>query len=60
MIATVLRLVPIEYFVLPQTPGCIYLVMELCEGGDLATYIERSGGRVEESVARNFMRQIGN
>uniref|UniRef100_A0A453DJ43 Protein kinase domain-containing protein n=2 Tax=Aegilops tauschii subsp. strangulata TaxID=200361 RepID=A0A453DJ43_AEGTS len=42
-----------------QTPGCIYLVMELCEGGDLATYIERSGGRVEESVARNFMRQIG-
>uniref|UniRef100_A0A453DJ57 Protein kinase domain-containing protein n=1 Tax=Aegilops tauschii subsp. strangulata TaxID=200361 RepID=A0A453DJ57_AEGTS len=42
-----------------RTPGCIYLVMELCEGGDLATYIERSGGRVEESVARNFMRQIG-
>uniref|UniRef100_A0A453DJ54 Protein kinase domain-containing protein n=1 Tax=Aegilops tauschii subsp. strangulata TaxID=200361 RepID=A0A453DJ54_AEGTS len=42
----------------PGTPGCIYLVMELCEGGDLATYIERSGGRVEESVARNFMRQI--
>uniref|UniRef100_M8B9T4 Putative pentatricopeptide repeat-containing protein n=1 Tax=Aegilops tauschii TaxID=37682 RepID=M8B9T4_AEGTA len=33
--------------------------MELCEGGDLATYIQRSGGRVEESVARNFMRQIG-
>jgi serine/threonine-protein kinase ULK/ATG1 len=32
--------------------------MELCEGGDLASYIERSG-RVEERVARNFMRQIG-
>jgi serine/threonine protein kinase len=32
--------------------------MELCEGGDLASYIERSG-RVEEGVARNFMRQIG-
>ncbi|KAM3299158.1 hypothetical protein ACQJBY_040573 [Aegilops geniculata] len=42
-----------------RTPGCIYLVMELCEGGDLATYIQRTGGRVEESVARNFMRQIG-
>ncbi|VAH54799.1 unnamed protein product [Triticum turgidum subsp. durum] len=33
--------------------------MELCEGGDLATYIQRTGGRVEESVTRNFMRQIG-
>ncbi|XP_044318692.1 serine/threonine-protein kinase ATG1t-like [Triticum aestivum] len=42
-----------------RTPGCIYLVMELCEGGDLATYIQRTGGRVEESVTRNFMRQIG-
>ncbi|XP_051179925.1 serine/threonine-protein kinase ATG1t isoform X2 [Lolium perenne] len=41
-----------------QTQGCLYLVMELCEGGDLASYIERSG-RVEERVARNFMRQIG-
>ncbi|KAM0868858.1 hypothetical protein ACQ4PT_041035 [Festuca glaucescens] len=40
-----------------QTQGCLYLVMELCEGGDLASYIERSG-RVEERVARNFMRQI--
>ncbi|VAH54800.1 unnamed protein product [Triticum turgidum subsp. durum] len=43
-----------------RTPGCIYLVMELCEGGDLAAYIQRAGGRVEEGVARNFMRQIGN
>ncbi|XP_047067784.1 serine/threonine-protein kinase ATG1t-like isoform X2 [Lolium rigidum] len=45
-------------FILSQTQGCLYLVMELCEGGDLASYIERSG-RVEERVARNFMRQIG-
>ncbi|KAL5214012.1 hypothetical protein ABZP36_003164 [Zizania latifolia] len=41
-----------------QTPSSLYLVLELCEGGDLAAYIERIG-RVEESVARNFMRQIG-
>ncbi|KAF0908426.1 hypothetical protein E2562_025400 [Oryza meyeriana var. granulata] len=41
-----------------QTQSSLYLVLELCEGGDLAAYIERNG-RVEERVARNFMRQIG-
>ncbi|CAN6241484.1 unnamed protein product [Urochloa humidicola] len=41
-----------------QTQSCLYLVLELCEGGDLAAFIRRNG-RVEERVARNFMRQIG-
>ncbi|BAS91740.1 Os04g0686600 [Oryza sativa Japonica Group] len=42
-----------------QTQSNLYLVLELCEGGDLAAYIQRNG-RVEERVASNFMRQIGN
>uniref|UniRef100_A0A0E0KX34 Protein kinase domain-containing protein n=1 Tax=Oryza punctata TaxID=4537 RepID=A0A0E0KX34_ORYPU len=41
-----------------RTQSSLYLVLELCEGGDLAAYIQRNG-RVEERVARNFMRQIG-
>ncbi|KAL6651735.1 hypothetical protein ACP70R_010660 [Stipagrostis hirtigluma subsp. patula] len=41
-----------------QTPSCLYLVLELCEGGDLAGFIQRNG-RVDERVARNFMKQIG-
>ncbi|XP_052150812.1 serine/threonine-protein kinase ATG1t isoform X1 [Oryza glaberrima] len=41
-----------------QTQSNLYLVLELCEGGDLAAYIQRNG-RVEERVASNFMRQIG-
>uniref|UniRef100_A0A0D9ZSQ4 Protein kinase domain-containing protein n=1 Tax=Oryza glumipatula TaxID=40148 RepID=A0A0D9ZSQ4_9ORYZ len=40
-----------------QTQSNLYLVLELCEGGDLAAYIQRNG-RVEERVASNFMRQI--
>nr|XP_034588523.1 putative pentatricopeptide repeat-containing protein At3g15130 [Setaria viridis] len=41
-----------------QTQSCLYLVLELCEGGDLAAFICRNG-RVDERVARNFMKQIG-
>uniref|UniRef100_A0A0E0PG25 Protein kinase domain-containing protein n=1 Tax=Oryza rufipogon TaxID=4529 RepID=A0A0E0PG25_ORYRU len=41
-----------------ETQSNLYLVLELCEGGDLAAYIQRNG-RVEERVASNFMRQIG-
>ncbi|PUZ49614.1 hypothetical protein GQ55_7G340400 [Panicum hallii var. hallii] len=41
-----------------QTQSCLYLVLELCEGGDLAAFIRRNG-RVAERVARNFMKQIG-
>ncbi|CAM0901574.1 unnamed protein product [Alopecurus aequalis] len=53
------RLPPTDLvLILPQTQGCLHLVMDLCEGGDLASYIHRTG-RVEERVARNFMRQFG-
>ncbi|AQK47432.1 Serine/threonine-protein kinase ATG1t [Zea mays] len=41
-----------------QTQSCLYLVLELCEGGDLAAFIRRNGS-VDERVARNFMKQIG-
>jgi len=36
----------------------IYLVLEYCAGGDLAAYIQRHG-KVSETVARHFMRQLG-
>ncbi|KAL9252915.1 Serine/threonine-protein kinase ATG1a-like protein, partial [Drosera capensis] len=35
----------------------IYLVLEYCDGGDLASYIQRHG-QVSEDVARHFMRQL--
>ncbi|XP_066350136.1 serine/threonine-protein kinase ATG1t-like [Miscanthus floridulus] len=41
-----------------QTQSCLYLVLELIEGGDLAAFIRRNGS-VDERVARNFMKQIG-
>lgn len=41
-----------------QTEDKIYLVLEYCEGGDLAAYIHRHE-RVSEAVARHFMRQLG-
>ncbi|KAL7230360.1 hypothetical protein ACSBR2_008782 [Camellia fascicularis] len=41
-----------------QAEGCIFLVLEFCAGGDLASYI-RLHGRVQEQVARKFMQQLG-
>lgn len=35
----------------------IYLVLEYCDGGDLATYILRHG-KVSEDIARHFMREL--
>ncbi|WCJ22524.1 Serine/threonine-protein kinase ATG1a [Euphorbia peplus] len=40
-----------------QTEDKIFLVLEYCDGGDLADYINRRG-KVSEDVARHFMRQI--
>ncbi|XP_014521602.1 serine/threonine-protein kinase ATG1a isoform X2 [Vigna radiata var. radiata] len=40
-----------------QTNDRIYLVLEYCAGGDLAVYIQRHG-KVSETVARHFMRQL--
>jgi serine/threonine-protein kinase ULK/ATG1 len=42
-----------------QADDIIYLVLEYCDGGDLAAYIHRHGGKVSEAVARHFMRQLG-
>ncbi|CAN1353303.1 Serine/threonine-protein kinase ATG1a, partial [Linum perenne] len=36
----------------------IYLILEYCDGGDLAQYIHRHG-KVSELVARHFMKQLG-
>ncbi|KAJ6873128.1 serine/threonine-protein kinase ATG1a isoform X3 [Populus alba x Populus x berolinensis] len=40
-----------------ETEDRIFLVLEYCEGGDLAVYIQRHG-KVTEAVARHFMRQL--
>ncbi|XP_009335255.2 serine/threonine-protein kinase ATG1a isoform X2 [Pyrus x bretschneideri] len=40
-----------------ETEDRIYLVLEYCDGGDLADYIRRHG-KVSETVARHFMRQL--
>ncbi|QCE02473.1 unc51-like kinase [Vigna unguiculata] len=40
-----------------QANDRIYLVLEYCAGGDLAAYIQRHG-KVSETVARHFMRQL--
>ncbi|XP_015888950.3 serine/threonine-protein kinase ATG1a [Ziziphus jujuba] len=47
----------IRLFEAIQTPDKIYIVLEYCEGGDLAAYIHRHG-KVSEDVARHFMRQL--
>ncbi|XP_057997200.1 serine/threonine-protein kinase ATG1a isoform X1 [Hevea brasiliensis] len=40
-----------------ETDDRIFLVLEYCDGGDLAAYIHRHG-KVSEAVARHFMRQL--
>ncbi|XP_047319133.1 serine/threonine-protein kinase ATG1t [Impatiens glandulifera] len=41
-----------------KADGCVFLVLEFCAGGNLASYIKLHG-RVDEQLARNFMRQLG-
>ena len=41
-----------------QTEDRIYLVLEYCDGGDLAAYIHRLG-KVSQSLASHFIRQLG-
>ncbi|XP_006350993.1 serine/threonine-protein kinase ATG1t isoform X5 [Solanum tuberosum] len=48
----------IRLFDVFQAENSIFLVLEFCAGGDLAAYI-RDHGRVQECVARKFMKQIG-
>ncbi|KAH7578129.1 hypothetical protein JRO89_XS01G0344100 [Xanthoceras sorbifolium] len=40
-----------------ETKEKIYLILEYCDGGDLAAYLHRHG-KVSEAVARHFMRQL--
>ncbi|KAF9688025.1 hypothetical protein SADUNF_Sadunf02G0154100 [Salix dunnii] len=40
-----------------ETEDRIFLVLEYCDGGDLARYIRRYG-KVTEAVTRHFMRQL--
>ncbi|XVF33067.1 hypothetical protein REPUB_Repub17cG0136500 [Reevesia pubescens] len=47
----------IHFFEAIQTEDRIFLVLEYCDGGDLAAYIHRHG-KVSEEVARHFMRQL--
>ncbi|KAL5145898.1 Serine/threonine-protein kinase ATG1t [Glycine soja] len=42
-----------------QYDGCVYLVLEFCAGGNLASYIQNHG-RVHQQIARKFMQQLGN
>ncbi|XP_022774864.1 serine/threonine-protein kinase ATG1t isoform X2 [Durio zibethinus] len=41
-----------------QSESCLFLVLEFCAGGNLASYI-RHHGRVQEQLARRFMQQLG-
>eukprot|EP00256_Glycine_max_P062465 XP_014631939.1 serine/threonine-protein kinase ATG1t isoform X2 [Glycine max] len=41
-----------------QYDGCVYLVLEFCAGGNLASYIQNHG-RVHQQIARKFMQQLG-
>ncbi|KAF6163647.1 hypothetical protein GIB67_036107 [Kingdonia uniflora] len=41
-----------------EVERCIFLVLELCTGGNLASYIH-SHGRVEEQIAKRFAQQLG-
>ncbi|KAK6285883.1 hypothetical protein POUND7_012062 [Theobroma cacao] len=47
----------IQFFEAIETGDKIFLVLEYCDGGDLAAYIHRHG-KVSEEVARHFMRQL--
>ncbi|CAN1169490.1 Serine/threonine-protein kinase ATG1t [Linum perenne] len=41
-----------------QDEGSMFMVLEFCDGGDLAAYV-RNHGRVQENTARRFMQQLG-
>ncbi|MBA0589773.1 hypothetical protein Gorai_018503 [Gossypium raimondii] len=47
----------IQLFEAIETEDRIFLVLEYCDGGDLAAYIQRYG-KVSEEVARHLMRQL--
>ncbi|PON43484.1 Serine/threonine protein kinase [Trema orientale] len=48
----------IRLFNVFRDEDCIFLVLEFCDGGTLASYIHMHG-RVQEQIARRFMQQLG-
>ncbi|CAN0877488.1 Serine/threonine-protein kinase ATG1t [Linum grandiflorum] len=48
----------IRLFHVFQVDGSMFLVLEFCDGGDLAGYV-KDHGRVQEKTARKFMQQLG-
>ncbi|KAK2968041.1 hypothetical protein RJ640_003775 [Escallonia rubra] len=47
-----------EMTFLSSAEGCVFLVLEFCAGGNLASYIKHHG-RVQECMAKRFMSQLG-
>ncbi|WOL17716.1 serine/threonine-protein kinase ATG1t [Canna indica] len=41
-----------------QVDGFVFLILEFCPGGDLATFIKHTG-RLNEDTTRKFMKQLG-
>lgn len=41
-----------------KAESCIFLVLEFCAGGNLASFIQQNG-RVQEQIARKFTQQLG-
>ncbi|GAV71807.1 Pkinase domain-containing protein [Cephalotus follicularis] len=48
----------IRLFDVFQAQSCVFLVMEFCDRGNLASYIQQHG-KVQEQIAKRFMRQLG-
>ncbi|EER17212.1 serine/threonine protein kinase, putative, partial [Perkinsus marinus ATCC 50983] len=48
----------VRFIDLRKSQGHFYLVLEYCEGGDLAQFMQARGGKLEPSLARRFFAQI--
>ncbi|KAF4674659.1 Serine/threonine-protein kinase ulk2 [Perkinsus chesapeaki] len=48
----------VRFIDLRKSQGHFYLVLEYCEGGDLAQFMQARGGKLQPSLARQFFAQI--
>ncbi|KAF4744062.1 Serine/threonine-protein kinase ulk2, partial [Perkinsus olseni] len=48
----------VRFIDLRKSQGHFYLVLEYCEGGDLAQFMQARGGKLEPSLTRRFFAQI--
>ncbi len=52
------------FLAVSDTPNCaqernkMFLILELCSGGDLTKFMQKRGGRVPEAVAHKLMQQL--